>query len=135
NHELHLPAGFVDLYPEVRGTDYPVCLSSDFLKKFLRSKYIEFFSAAPSIDGVIISVNESGQFSLVTDAGCRCDRCIHMKQHDRLMAVLNEVIAVTSKLRKQVVLRTFQSATIHDLRGHPELETIRKAFTGLPQHV
>lgn len=135
NHELHLPPGFVDLYPQVRGIDYPVCLSSEFLKQFLRSKYIEFFRAAPSVDGVIISVNESGQFSLLTDAGCRCDRCILMKQHDRLMAILNEVIAVTSKLRKQVVLRTFQSATIHDLYGHPELETIRKAYTGLPNHV
>jgi len=38
-------------------------------------------------------------------------------------------------LKKQVVLRTFQSAWIHDLDGHPELETIRKAYTGLPPHV
>jgi hypothetical protein len=135
NHELHLPPGFVDLYPQVRGTDYPVCLSSEFLKQFLRTKYAEFFTAAPSVDGVIISVNESGQFSLLTDAGCRCDRCIRMKQHDRLMSVLNEVITVTAKLGKQVVLRTFQSATTHDLYGHPELETIRQTYTGLPRHV
>jgi hypothetical protein len=135
NHELHLPPGFVDLYPQVKGTDYPVCLSSEFLKQFLRAKYTEFFNAAPSIDGIIISVNESGQFSLITDAGCRCDRCIRMKQHDRLMSVLNEVITVASKLKKQVVLRTFQSATIHDLDGHPELETIRRAYTGLPRDV
>jgi len=135
NHELHLPPGFADLYPQVRGVDYPVCLSSEFLKQFLRAKYTEFFSAVPSVDGVIISVNESGQFSLLTDAGCRCDRCLRMKQHDRLMSVLNEVITVTSTLRKQVILRTFQSATIHDLDGHPELETIRRAYSGLPQHV
>ena len=135
NHELHLPAGFTDLYPEVKGTEYPVCLSSEFLKQFIRDKYIEFFTAAPSIDGVVISVNESGQFSLVTDAGCKCDRCIKMKQHDRLLTVLNEVIAVTSKLKKQIILRTFQSASIHDLHGHPELEIIRKAYTGLPNHV
>lgn len=135
NHELHLPPGFVDLYPQVKGTDYPVCLSHEFLKKFLRNKYIEFFTAAPSIDGVVISVNESGQFSLLTDAGCRCDRCIKMKQHDRLMAVLDEVIAVASKLKKQVILRTFQSAWTHDLHGHPELETIRRAYAGLPKNV
>ena len=80
-------------------------------------------------------MNESGQFSLVTDAGCKCDRCSKMKQHDRLLTVLNEVIAVTSKLKKQIILRTFQSASIHDLHGHPELEIIRKAYTGLPNHV
>src|SRR5262249_26834972 len=40
-HELHLPEGFLELYPEVRGTDYPVCLSSGLLKKFIRSKYVE----------------------------------------------------------------------------------------------
>ena len=135
NHELHLPPGFIDLYPQVKGTDYPVCLSDPFLKEFLRNKYIEFFTAAPSIDGVVISVNESGQFSLLTDAGCRCDRCIKMKQHDRLMAVLDEVIAVASKLKKQVIVRTFQGAWTHDLYGHPELETIRRAYTGLPNNV
>ena len=135
NHELHLPPGFIDLYPAVKGTEYPVCLSSEFLKEFIRNKYIEFFTAAPSIDGVIISVNESGQFSLLTDAGCKCDRCIKMKQHDRLMAVLNEVIAVTSKLKKQIILRTFQSAWMRDLNGHPELDIIRRAYTGLPNHV
>jgi hypothetical protein len=58
-----------------------------------------------------------------------------MSQHERLMSMLNEVVAVTTRLGKQIVLRTFQSAWIHDLYGHPELETIRKAYTGLPASV
>jgi len=135
NHELYLPPGFVELYPKVKGVDYPVCLSSELLKKSIRDKYVEFFQGAPSVDGVVISVNESGQFSLITDAGCKCDRCRRLSQHERLMAVLNEVIAVTTEFKKQIVLRTFQAAFIHDLHGHPELETIRRAFTGLPRQV
>jgi hypothetical protein len=135
NHELYLPPGFVELYPQVKGVDYPVCLSSEFLKKFIRNKYVEFFEGAPSVDGLVISVNESGEFSLITDAGCKCDRCRRLSQHERLMAILNEVIAVGTELNKQIVLRTFQAAFIHDLHGHPELETIRRAFTGLPQQV
>ena len=35
------------------------------------------------------------------------------------MAILNEVIAVGTELNKQIVLRTFQAAFIHDLHGHP----------------
>ncbi len=135
SHELYLPPGFIELYPQVKGIGYPVCLSNEFLKQFIRDKYIEFFEACPSVDGLVMSVNESGSFSLLTDAGCKCDRCIRMSQHDRLMAVLNEVIAAASERKKQIVLRTFQGSSIHDLYGHPELETIRKAYTGLPRHV
>jgi hypothetical protein len=43
NHELYLPPGFVELYPKVKGVDYPVCLSSELLKKSIRDKYVEFF--------------------------------------------------------------------------------------------
>src|SRR5574340_1020890 len=135
SHELYLPPGFVELYPEVRGTGYPVCLSNDFLKRFIRDKYIEFFEGVPSADGIVMSVNESGQFSLITDAGCHCDRCSRMSQHARLMAALTPVVEVCAKMKKQLVLRTFQGAWTHDLDGHPELETIRKAYTGLPPAV
>jgi len=135
SHELHLPPGFAELYPQVAGTNYPVCLSSEFLRQFIRDKYIEFFTACPSVDGVVVSVNESGQFSLISDVGCQCNQCIRMTQHARLMSVINPVIETASQLKKQVVLRTFQSAWIHDLDGHPELETIRKAYIGLPPHV
>jgi hypothetical protein len=135
SHELYLPPGFAELYPQVKGAGYPVCLSNEFLRQFIRDKYLEFFDACPSVDGLVMSVNESGSFSLLTDAGCHCDRCIRMSQHDRLMAVLNEVIAVTSARRKQIVLRTFQGSAIHALHGHPELETIRKAYSGLPRRV
>ena len=135
NHELYLPPGFVELYPEVRGVDYPVCLSSEFLKAFIREKYVEFFEGVPSADGVVMSVNESGQFSLITDAGCKCARCRLLSKHERMMAVLNEVIAVCTELNKQIVLRTFQAAFIDDLHSHPELETIRRAYTGLPKQV
>ncbi|HZS52715.1 MAG TPA: hypothetical protein VFA54_17740 [Bryobacterales bacterium] len=135
SHELYLPPGFAELYPQVRGTEYPVCLSHEFLGRFIRDKYIEFFERVPSVDGIVLSVNESGQFSLITDAGCKCDRCAPMSQHEKLMAVLQHVIAVCERLKKQLVLRTFQSSFIHDLDGHPELETIRKAYTGLPASV
>ncbi len=57
SHELYLPPGFVELYPEVRGADYPVCLSNEFLRRFIRDKYIEFFEGAPSVDGIVMSVN------------------------------------------------------------------------------
>jgi len=134
-HELHLPEGFPELYPQVKGTNYPVCLSNEFLKRFIRDKYTEFFSACPSVDGVVLSVNESGQFSLITDAGCQCTRCIRMSQHERLMSAINPVIEAATELKKQLVLRTFQSAWIRDLNGHPELETIRKAYTGLPHQI
>ena len=135
SHELHLPDGFAEIYPQVQGTNYPVCLSSEFLSRFIREKYIEFFEACPSVDGVVLSVNESGQFSLITDKGCECTRCIRMSQHERLMSAINPVIDVAARLKKQLVLRTFQSAWIHDLNGHPELETIRKAYTGLPHQM
>jgi hypothetical protein len=58
-----------------------------------------------------------------------------MTPQDRLRIVLDDVIAVASDLKKQIVLRTFLTSWIRDLEGHPELETIRKAYTGLPHDV
>jgi hypothetical protein len=135
SHELHLPPGFLELYPQVRGVDYPVCLSNDFLHQFLRDKYREFFSGAPSVDGLVMSIAESGEYSLLTDRGCQCDRCRLMTPHDRIRAVLNDVITVSDELKKQIVLRTFLTSWTPDLDGHPEMETIRKAYTGLPRNI
>ena len=135
SHELHLPAGFLELYPQVQGVNFPVCLSNEFLHQFVRDKYREFFAGAPSIDGLVMSVAEAGQFSLITDQGCQCDRCKLMTPHDRIRAVLDDVIAVASELKKQIVLRTFLTSWIPDLDSHPELETMRKAYTGLPEDV
>lgn len=135
SHELHLPPGFLELYPQARGVDYPVCLNSDFLHEFLRDKYREFFSGAPSVDGLVMSIAESGEFSLLTDRGCQCDRCRLMTPHDRIKAVLNDAITVSDELKKQIVLRTFLTSWTPDLDGHPEMETIRKAYTGLPGNV
>jgi hypothetical protein len=135
SHELHLPPGFIELYPQVKGVDYPVCLSNEFLHEFLRAKYQEFFAGAPSIDGLVMSVAESGYFNLITDRGCQCDRCRPMTPQDRLRAVLNDVIAVAAERKKRIVLRTFLTSWIPDLDSHPELETIRKAYSGLPPSV
>lgn len=134
-HELHLPGGFLELYPQARGTNYPVCPSNEFLRGFIRDKYREFFSAAPSVDGVIVSVNESDRFSLFTDRGCQCDRCARLQPHQRIRQALDEVVAVGEELGKQVVLRTFQSAWIRSLYSHPELKTVELAYQGLPPQV
>jgi len=46
----------------------------------------------------VMSVNESGDFKLLTDEGCKCDRCVRMSQHDRLSAVLNRPIIDRTRL-------------------------------------
>jgi hypothetical protein len=134
SHEVYVPTGFWDLYPRARGKGCAVCVCNPFLIQFMRDKYIEFFKGAPSVDGLVMSVNESGEIDVTHDK-CQCEGCREMTPADRTRAALDPVIAIAGELKKQIVLRTFRGCWIHDLHGDPEAETIRAAFTNLSPDV
>ena len=135
SHELYVPPEFFVLFPETRGVEYSLCTSHPSVHRFIRERYAELFEGAPSLSGVVVSVNESGHFSLIVDRGCQCDRCRGMTRSDRLLAVLTPVIEVCREHGKTLVLRTFQAAAIRDLDAHPDLEIVRQAFERLPPQV
>jgi hypothetical protein len=135
SHELYVPPEFFVLFPETRGVDYSLCTSHPRLHRFIRDRYAELFEGAPSLSGAVVSVNESGHFSLIVDRGCQCDRCRGMTGSDRLLSVLTPLIQTCREYGKTLVLRTFQAAAIRDLDAHPDLEIVRQAFARVPAHV
>lgn len=135
SHELYVPPEFFTFFPEARGVDYDLCTSNPLVHEFIYNRYAELFEGVPSLTGVVISVTESGHFSLLTDTGCQCSSCQAMTRSDRLLAVLTPVIKACRDYGRTAVLRTFHSAAIHDLDSHPELEVIRGAFAHVPSHV
>ncbi|NPV08476.1 MAG: hypothetical protein HPY83_11030 [Anaerolineae bacterium] len=135
SHELYVPPEFFALFPETKGVDYDLCTSHPLVQRFIYDRYAELFEGAPHLAGVVLSVTESGHFSLITDAGCQCDHCRHMSRSDRLLAVLTPVYRACRDYGKTLVARTFQAAFIKDLDSHPELDIIREAFSHLPGDV
>ncbi|HEV8638071.1 MAG TPA: hypothetical protein VG370_27975, partial [Chloroflexota bacterium] len=135
SHELYVPPEFFVLFPETRGVDYSLCTSHPRVHRFIRDRYAELFEGAPSLGGVVISVNESGHFSLIVDRGCRCDQCRDMTRSERLLSVLSSAVETCQEYGKTIVLRTFQAAAIRDLDSHPDLEIVRQAFARVPRHV
>jgi len=134
SHELYFPPEFFAFYPEAAGVDYPVCPSSKFVQDFIKNKYRELFASAPSLKGVVLSINESGYFSILTDQGCMCSKCRRLSISRKISMVVNLVAEACREQDRDIVVRTFQHTGEDDYYGHKELDRIRQAYKSLPAY-
>lgn len=134
-HELYLPLGFLEIFPEAAGQGYGVCASSAPVTRLLRAKYRELLGGAPSLAGIVLSLTESGQFSLLSDRGCGCERCRGRSRAERVLSVLAPIAETCRESGRCLVVRTFQAAVHRDLWSHPELEVVRQAYSQLSPDV
>ncbi len=59
HHELDVPNGFDEAYPEVLNENGDVEVSHPIIKDFLENKIIDFFHACPYVDGLILTLHET----------------------------------------------------------------------------
>lgn len=59
HHELELPTGFEECYPEVLNADGDVEISHPLIKDFLVNKIEDFFFTYPKMDGIVLTLHET----------------------------------------------------------------------------
>lgn len=59
HHELELPIGFEEVYPETLNADGDIEVSHPLIKDFLENKLEDFFFAYPKMDGIVLTLHET----------------------------------------------------------------------------
>ncbi|MBI4874609.1 MAG: hypothetical protein HY822_08250 [Acidobacteria bacterium] len=128
DHELALPPGFTEAYPEVRGTGYPVCFSHPFLREFLSAKFDEFFRKLPEVDGVNLTFAETRGYNVLEHGGCQCDRCARTSTAEKVRGLALDVYQACRRHGKKMQVRSYNQAP-------RDAEVMRAALAGLPPEI
>ena len=59
HHELEVPLGFDEVYPEIRNSDGDVEVTHPLIKDFLENKIEDFFHTYPKMDGIVLTLHET----------------------------------------------------------------------------
>ena len=59
HHELELPIGFEERYPQILNSDGDVEVTHPIVKDFLENKIEDFFYTYPKMDGIILTLHET----------------------------------------------------------------------------
>lgn len=59
HHELELPIGFEETYPEILNSDSDVEITHPIVKDFLENKIEDFFFAYPKMNGIVLTLHET----------------------------------------------------------------------------
>jgi hypothetical protein len=125
DHEIAFPPGFVEVYPEVRGVDYPICFSHPFVLEFVDKKFDEFFRNVPEIDGIDLTFAETRGYNLLEHGGCKCDRCSRTSTEEKLQSVILRVRDACRRHGKRMEVRSYNQSARH-------AAIMRKVMSKLP---
>ncbi|MBQ7236167.1 MAG: hypothetical protein IJX03_03295 [Clostridia bacterium] len=59
HHELDLPTGFKEAFPETLNEDGDIEVTHPIVKDYLEQRLIDFFAAYPHMDGIILTLHET----------------------------------------------------------------------------
>jgi len=59
HHELEVPVGFIETYPEIRNADGDVEVTHPRIKDFLENKIEDFFYTYPNMSGIVLTLHET----------------------------------------------------------------------------
>lgn len=59
HHELELPIGFEEMYPEILNSDSDVEITHPIVKDFLENKIEDFFFSYPKMNGIVLTLHET----------------------------------------------------------------------------
>ena len=102
HHELEVPEGFRDAYPEILNTYGDVEITHPLIRDFLENKLADFFAAYPKMDGLILTLHET--------------RIPLLKLKNQKLSKIERVKYITTilhdtcrKLGKELIVRPFAS--------------------------
>jgi len=134
-HEPVIPSGFFDQFPKLQGEGTPLCFSKDVLYQFLKSKYTEFLTDFPQIDGLVISFHETMGIDLLTDKLCQCPDCKKRERYRNIKEYSDAIFEVCRKSDKKLVVRNFSNAHYREIGKHTEGEVMREVFKVLDPEI
>jgi len=102
HHELEIPIGFDELYPEIHNSDGDVELTHPLIKDFLENKIEDFFYTYPKMSGIILTLHET-RIPLLKLKNQKLDKVERVKY-------VTEILHNTcKKLGKELIVRPFAS--------------------------
>ena len=102
HHELDLPDGFTEAYPEVLNSDLDIEVTHPLVKDFLENRIEDFFAAYPYMHGIILTLHET-KVPLLRLKNQKLDRVGRVKY-------VTEILYNTcKKLGKELIVRPFAS--------------------------
>lgn len=102
HHELELPAGFEEVYPETLNCNGDVEVSHPLVKDFLENKLEDFFFAYPKMDGIVLTLHET-RIPLLKLKNQKLGKI------ERVKYVTQILFDTCKKLGKELIVRPFAS--------------------------
>ena len=102
HHELEVPEGFRDAYPEILNDYGDVEITHPLIRDFLEHKLADFFAAYPKMDGLILTLHET-RIPLLKLKHQKLDKIERVKY---VTTILHDSC---KKLGKELIVRPFAS--------------------------
>ena len=102
HHELELPAGFEQAFPEIQNSDADVEVTHPIIRDFLEQKMEDFFHAYPRMTGIVLTLHET-RIPLL--------KLKHQKLNkvERVQYVTEILYSTCKRLGKELIVRPFAS--------------------------
>ena len=102
HHELEVPEGFRDAYPEILNDDGDVEITHPLIRDFLVNKLEDFFAAYPKMDGLILTLHET-RIPLLKLKNQKLDKIERVKY---VTGILHDAC---KRLGRELIVRPFAS--------------------------
>lgn len=102
HHELEIPIGFDEMYPEIHNADGDVEVTHPLIKDFLENKIEDFFYTYPKMSGIILTLHET-RIPLLKLKNQKLDKV------ERVKYVTEILYNTCKKLGKELIVRPFAS--------------------------
>lgn len=108
DHELAGPKDLLDRIPALRAKDGLVDINAPELYRFVTEKYREFFRRLPDVDEIVLTMTET---AMPVARRPFCDTPVPQ----RIVRLLQSILAATEPLGKQLVIRPFSAVRADEL--------------------
>lgn len=102
HHELEIPIGFDEVYPEIHNADGDVEVTHPLIKDFLENKIEDFFYTYPNMSGIVLTLHET-RIPLLKLKNQKLDKV------ERVKYVTEILYNTCKKLGKELIVRPFAS--------------------------
>lgn len=102
HHELEIPIGFDEIYPEIHNKDGDVEVTHPLIKDFLENKIEDFFFTYPKMSGIVLTLHET-RIPLLKLKNQKLDKV------ERVKYVTEILYNACKKLGKELIVRPFAS--------------------------
>ncbi len=102
HHELEIPIGFDEIYPEIHNEDGDVEVTHPLIKDFLENKIEDFFFTYPKMSGIVLTLHET-RIPLLKLKNQKLDKV------ERVKYVTEILYNACKKLGKELIVRPFAS--------------------------